>query len=444
MDAGNRRLLTFYPSEYTGGAETLLLRMVSYSVKRNRSISMFSIENDFVFRNLNDKILEKIDMKLLDPSILMPIMYMEDKDYNSLSHMILGETDCCTFDTFVYAPYFNNLQASMLIFDKSRNLKLFTAFLHPEAWPRALFSWPSVHGKSIRPLRKNSIYYYQRELLRKLDLGFANWFMNDVTKKYHEYYYDVELPNSRVIPLPFDIPEIDPVFFDKARKNRGILKVLWLGRFEYFKNPSIKKTYEALQQLVEKHKELNVEFDLIGYGSEKYEKDIRKQVKTSGRLQVKYLGKVFPDKLPEVIAQYDVGVAMGTSALHIGGMRIPSILVDASDEKHISQIKGCWLHEAPVGFLGEGVYADICGYTVEVRRDLLTLFEEFLELGTRSEIVGSKCYEYTLENYDENKIMPQIIDAWTSSTFSPGDMEVYRHPPIKRFIRRTAKKILRR
>jgi len=443
MDAGNRRLLTFYPSEYTGGAETLLLRMVSYSVKRNRSVSMFSIENDFVFRNLNDKILEKIDMKLLDPLILMPIMYMEDKDYNSLSHMILCETEYCTFDTFVYAPYFNNLQASMLIFDKSRNFKLFTAFLHPEAWPRVLFSWPSVHGKSIRPLRKNSIYYYQKELLRKLDLGSANWFMSDLVKKYHEYYYDIELPNSRVIPLPFDIPEIDPVAFDKARKKRDMLKVVWLGRFEYFKNPSIKKTYEALQQLIEKHKDLKVEFDLIGYGSEKYEKDIRKEVKTSGRLQVKYLGKIFPDRLPEVIAQYDVGVAMGTSALHIGVMGIPTIYVDASDENHYKEIKGCWLHREPIG-LGSGVYGDIAGFRIDGREDMRILFEEMIAAPNLLEDYGVKDRNYVIENYDENKIMPQIIDAWTSSTFSPGDMEVYRYPPLKRFIRRTARKILRR
>lgn len=443
MDLFRRTYVTYYDVSGLGGAETLHSRIVNYLAASKCKLYMIASERDYAYN--------QIPKELLGNIIRIPVdgKYLSTKN-NSLKEkkeiQELVKTYLSLNDTILlaYAPYFNNLQITMMIFESFQHARLFTSFLHPESWPRAIFSWPSVYGKSIRPLRKNSIYYYQKELLKKLDTASASWFMSDLVKKYHEYYYDVELPNSRVIPLPFDIPEIDPIAFDKARKKRDILKVVWLGRFEYFKNPSIKKTYEALQQLTEKYKDLKVEFDLIGYGSEKYEKDIRKEVKTSGRLQVKYLGKIFPDKLPEVIAQYDVGVAMGTSALHIGGMRIPSILVDASDEKHINQIKGCWLHEAPVGFLGEGVYADICRYTVEARRGLLTFFEELLDLGTRSETIGNKCYGYTLENYDENKIMPQIIDAWTSSTFSPGDMEVFRHPPLKRFIRRTAKKILRR
>jgi len=442
MDLFRRTYVTYYDVSGLGGAETLHSRIVNYLAASKCKLYMIASERDYAYN--------QIPKELLGNIIRIPVdgKYLSTKN-NSLKEkkeiQELVKTYLSLNDTILlaYAPYFNNLQITMMIFESFQHARLFTSFLHPESWPRAIFSWPSVYGKSIRPLRKNSLYYYQRELLKKLDTGSANWFMNDVTKKYHEFYYDVELPNSRVIPLPFDIPEIDPVVLNRSRKNSDILKVVWLGRFEYFKNPSIKKAYEALDRLTEKHKDLKVEFDLIGYGSEKYEKDIRKEVKTSGRLQVKYLGKIFPDRLPEVIAQYDVGVAMGTSALHIGVMGIPTIYVDASDENHYKEIKGCWLHREPIG-LGSGVYGDIAGFRIDGREDMRILFEEMIAAPNLLEDYGVKDRNYVIENYDENKIMPQIIDAWTSSTFSPGDMEVYRYPPLKRFIRRTARKILRR
>lgn len=436
------KLAILFSSTAIGGAETLMARISRYSIRHNYDLQLVNTSCESVIKDLIEP--EKFS-SIVDLSLSLGTGLMTKKEFERL--VAAKELVSKTADEIhILAPYFHNIQIAMAAFRPyADRVRITTAFLHTEAWSRALFTIP-LFGKrqQIRDLKQNSLYYYQKHLLQRLDLGSANWFMSDLVKKYHEYYYDVQLPNSRVIPLPFDIPEIDPVVLNRSRKNSDILKVVWLGRFEYFKNPSIKKTYEALDRLTEEHKDLKVEFDLIGYGNEKYEKDIRKEVKTSGRLQVKYLGKIFPDKLPEVISQYDVGVAMGTSALHIGGMRIPSILVDASDEKHINQIKGCWLYEAPVGFLGEGVYADICGYSVKARQELSTMFEELLDRGHGSETLGNKCFEYTLENYDENKIMPQIIDAWTSSTFSPGDMEVYRHPPLKRFIRRTAKRILRR
>ncbi len=442
MDLFKRTYVTYYDVSGLGGAETLHSRIVNYLAASKCKLYMIASERDFTYKQISKEFLEDIIRIPVDGIYLSTKnnSQKEKKEIQELAKSYLSLNDNMLL---AYAPYFSNLQVTMMIFESFQHARLFTSFLHPEAWPRALFSWPSVYGKSIRPLRKNSLYYYQKELLKKLDTGSASWFMSDLVKKYHEHYYEVELPNSRVIPLPFGIPEIDPVVFERARKKSCTLKVVWLGRFEYFKNPSIKKTYKALQQIIEKRKDLKVEFDLIGYGSEKYEKDIRKEVKTSGRLQVKYLGKIFPDRLPEVIAQYDVGVAMGTSALHIGVMGIPTIYVDASDENHYKEIKGCWLHREPIG-LGSGVYGDIAGFRIDGREDMRILFEEMIAAPNLLEDYGVKDRNYVIENYDENKIMPQIIDAWTSSTFSPGDMEVYRYPPLKRFIRRTARKILRR
>lgn len=427
-------------SSNIGGVETLVVRLARFLNRDKRNVRLLHFNaSSFVRRELSEFDFQEVHLE-------SSISYLTGKEIDLLRNSL--ESHINGFE-FVFAPYYSNLQLASLL--PKENTVILNGFFHPSAWVTHLsFGLLSDVAKhfhssktSIRKIKVNDHWLYQQDLLRKLDNHSANWFMSDLVKKYHEYYYNVELPNSRVIPLPFDIPEIDPVAFDKARKKRDMLKVVWLGRFEYFKNPSIKKTYEALQQLIEKHKDLKVEFDLIGYGSEKYEKDIRKEVKTSGRLQVKYLGKIFPDRLPEVIAQYDVGVAMGTSALHIGVMGIPTIYVDASDENHYKEIKGCWLHKEPIG-LGSGVYADIAGYRIDGREEIKVLFEEVIAAPELLENYGAKDREYVLENYDEKKIMPQIIDAWTSSTFSPGDMEVYRYPPLKRFIRRTARKILRR
>jgi len=427
-------------SSYVGGVETLIVRLARFLKRNKMNVTLLYLKpSSFVRKELSELNYREVQTK-------NAISYMSRREIELLKESL--ESHSYGFE-FVLAPYYSNLQLASLL--PKENTVILNGFFHASAWVTDLSNGLLLDATnllcsskaSIRKKTINHHWLYQQDLLRKLDCRSANWFMSDLVKKYHEYYYDVELPNSRVIPLPFDIPEIDPVVFEKARKKGDVLKVVWLGRFEYFKNPSIKKTYEALQELIEKHLDLKVEFDLIGYGREKYEKDIRKGVKTSGRLQVKYLGKIFPDKLPDVISQYDVGVAMGTSALHIGAMGIPTIHVDGSDEKHYKDIKGCWLHKEPVG-LGSGVYENIAGYKINGREDIKILFEEIIAAPELLEKYGVRDRNYVIENYDENKIMPQIIDAWTSSTFSPGDMEVYRHPPLKRFIRRTAKRILRR
>lgn len=277
MDLFKRTYVTYYDVSGLGGAETLHSRIVNYLAASKCKLYMIASERDFTYKQISKEFLEDIIRIPVDGIYLSTKnnSQKEKKEIQELAKSYLSLNDNMLL---AYAPYFSNLQVTMMIFESFQHARLFTSFLHPEAWPRALFSWPSVYGKSIRPLRKNSLYYYQKELLKKLDTGSASWFMSDLVKKYHEYYYDVELPNSRVIPLPFDIPEIDSVVLNRSRKNSDILKVVWLGRFEYFKNPSIKKAYEALQQLIEKHKDLKVEFDLIGYGSEKYEKEDRKSV----------------------------------------------------------------------------------------------------------------------------------------------------------------------
>lgn len=439
----NKIFLTFCNSTNLGGAETLTTRIINYLAADNKRTYMFATKDDYAFNNLSSKNQRNIIRIPIDDFCLSS-KNISPRTLSKFTERVLEYIPYNTENLYIYAPYFNNIQLMSLVFYEIRNAKLFTGYLHPEAWPGSLFPFFSRFKKTIKPIKKSRLYHFQQINLINLDRHSANWFMNDIVKKYHEYYYDIELRNAKVIPLPFDIPNVGENTTRVNEVSQDKLKVVWLGRFEYFKNPAIKKVYNALSNLVNKYKEMKIEFDLIGYGRKEYEKDVRKYVKTDNRLEVKYLGKIFPDKLHEVLAQYDVGVAMGTSALHIASMKIPTILVDASDEKHISQIKGCWLNEAPTGFLGEGIYADICGYGIETRRNLLTLFEELLNYGTQSGLIGEKCYEYIHKYYDRNKIMPQIIDAWTSSTFSPADMEVYRHLPIERLIRRAAIKLLKK
>jgi glycosyltransferase involved in cell wall biosynthesis len=423
--------VTLHPTSNLGGAETLLTRIVRSFTKNRKRIIMITYENDFVFSELTEDEKKLVDRRII-PQMGKSVKYLHDKEIADLENLGSKIRKSRQGPLCIYAPYFNNLQLAITMFRKTDNVRILTAFLHPEAWPRSLFrSRFCSTKKSIRPLKENQLWQYQKNLLNMLDQNRACWFMSESVKAYHEYYYGVTLSNSYVIPLPFDIRNHSTKW--GGSREQKTFRVVWLGRFEYFKNPSIKTVFMALQDLAKIHTDINFEFSLIGYGRKEYEEDVRSFVQ-SNLVKVNFLGKISVSEIDPLLTKHDVGVAMGTSALHMGALGMPTIYIESSDEKNAESIKGTWLFDQPIG-LASGVYLKITGNQYPGREHIRSLLEHAIKNKDLLARFGEKSRKYVEDYYDEEKLIPRILEATDNSTFAPDKVPVYREPLFYRFAR---------
>ena len=419
------------PSTGLGGAETLTYRIVKYLYHKNDFDVILITHPQGLAKQLLEK--ENIDFRYEKyPLKKIGVGYLSSKDMENLRNIgskIIGNKKNVT----IIASYFNNLQAALLLF-KDKNVNIFSGFFHPEAWTRTLY--PSFSGTlKIRSKKINKLWYYQKKLLETMNMRGGLWFLNDYYRKYNEFYYNVNLNNTKIIPIPFDFGYKDKINKFKPNNEDHNFSVIWLGRFEYFKNPSIKKTFFSLERLALKYKYLNIKFHLIGYGREKYDIDLKDSLK-SKIIDIKFLGKVDPDQLPNILSKYNIGVAMGTSALHMGSAGLPTIIIDGADERHSDFIKAIWLYKAPVGYLGTGVYMDTIGEKIKERKEIENLLEDAIENKMNLTKKGDKCKSYVKKNYDSEKIIPKIIESACASNFMSFETDVYRHPLMRVIARR--------
>jgi len=336
---------------------------------------------------------------------------------------------------------FHNTQKCISMFGK--NTSLFVAFLHAEEWPLTLINKrEKVTTLGSRP-EKSRLWYYQRELLNSLSQSKAAWFMNEVTRKYHEYYYDISLSDSYVIPIPFYTEKYKREANMASRQNRDEISIIWLGRFDFFKNPTILRTYQHLLSITENRK-TRIKYGLIGYAfDEKFERQIRNELKSTERLKIQLHGRVDPKDINKIVKDYDVGIGMGISTYHLAMNCIPVIVADAADIQSIASIKGCWLHEAPLGFVGGGVYADECGFAIPNRKSIGHLLEEIQDSPEKKRTYGMEAKKYVENNLSISKTMPELVDAWSSSRFSLEHVNIF-DIPFRKKISLIAKGVLRR
>lgn len=425
------RFVTLHPTSNLGGAETLLIRILRSMFKKGQKVTMIMHKNDFVFSQLDSGEREMIETWEL-PEMGKSVKYLNTKELSFLESLGGKISNNGKDNFYVYAPYFNNLELAIALFRKQTNVRLFTSFLHPEAWPRDLF-FSSIARRAIRPKKKCPLWEYQRQLLQTLDEKRASWFMSESVKAYHEFYYEVKLQNSYVIPLPFDVDAHNVSWQPLGEQNR--FKVIWLGRFDYFKNPSIKTAFEALQSLAEKNRDIKFELSLIGYGNDSFEKDIRESLK-SDLVKIEFFGRIPVSEIDELLVQHHVGIGMGTSVLHMGVLGMPTINIEAGDDNNIGKIKGSWLFDLAIG-LCSGVYLDMAGGKSSFKRESVSsLLNQAFNQRQDLQKIGQKCRKYVCDYYDERIVMPRVLDAWQGSNFSTGMFSVYRAPLPIRAIRR--------
>lgn len=256
-------------------------------------------------------------------------------------------------------------------------------------------------------------------MLCKLDSGHAIWYPNDIYRKYNADYFSVPLLNqsSATVPIEFTLRRISY----EIPTPKKTLKVVWLGRFDFFKNESILCFIENLNLLLEEEGEVNICFDLIGYGVDVYEKEVETYISLAHeRLAIRILGWMNETEIHTKVEyeQYDFGVAMGSSAYHLAMIGLPVIALDSCVKGYRRLVKAIWLDEASDEFdEGSSLYLTLIGEVMHPRQCIKTLLLDVFRPGFLSD-KAKRCSDYVDKWHNIDVILPKIRGFLLGSDFS--------------------------
>jgi hypothetical protein len=409
-------IVVFDFSNSLGGAETFNTRFIRYLVDNGDDVAVVGSEKSIIFELLDNKCVEI--KKYICPRVSDFFVSPEEElTLAGLGNKILDDYN--GQELYVLASYFDVLHKAMHIFNGNRKVYIMSGILHPEAWS----IWEPETGfnavRAFKPKKIDRLWHYKRELLSRLDSSKAIWYPNDIFRKYNENYFSVRLHHRVLATVP-----VEPVAHEinyQLTTPASLLKVLWLGRFDFFKNESILKFIEDLNRLLEINKNMTICFDLIGYGDDIYENELKLYVEqVNDRLKIRFLGKMSEVEIYDVIdnEKYHFAVAMGSSAYHLAMIGLPVLAIDSSVKGLRRLVKGVWLDEATDEFdEGSSLYLMMIGEEPLQRRDIIELLSEVFSDGFLKKKSVS-CSEYVKRYHSIDVLLPKIRSHMLQSEFS--------------------------
>ena len=399
-----------------GGIEALFIELAKYLSKKNNIYFIVHNNNSAYIKNL-----ENISsIKFVVRTVYKPVEYFSDNDIKIEKQSMLENFDNCE-DYHVIVPYFDALQFAMAVFGDRNNFKLMHLWAHPQSWCTTLKLKNSDWFTKERII--NSKYMYQKKLLEALRDNGGDFYSSRSITVFNSWYYDIDINPQKVESLPIDsYNQIESWQYDN---NKNSLSVLWVGRFDAWKNEAIIHIYRTLGLLAEKNKGVKIKFDIVGYGKPQHDAYIRNNV-FSNDVEVNFIGGVRLEELPKLFTKYDLGVAMGLTVKKMAQVGLPSIVID-SFERGQAYIKNAnWLFDTSEGDAGDGYYFNIAGHELKQRKKLIELLEEVTINPCLLSQYSIRCKEFVDEHYSFERQSKAIIQTAVNSTFAGLNLPIYR------------------
>ena len=409
-------IIIFDFNKSIGGAETFNCRFIRYLVDNGDVVGVVGNEGVALFELLDRKgikvkkyIIPEMDGFFISPS--------NEVFLNSFGRQILD--DFIDQDIYVLASYFDVLHKAMHVFDGNKRVRILTGLLHPEAWT----IWESESGfnssRAFKPKVINKLWHYQRQLLFRLDRAHAIWYPNDIYRKYNEDYFSVSLTHQALATVPVE-SATKKIGYNILAPER-FMRILWLGRFDFFKNESILSFIEHLNVLLKDRTGMHIRFDLIGYGDDIYEREVKSYENLiHERLEIRFLGERNESDIYSQIEceKYHFGVAMGSSAYHLAMIGLPVLAIDSCVKGYRRLVKGIWLDEASDEFdEGSSLYLSLIGENTSPRKDINIMLSSVFECGFLQK-KADDCCDYVKVHHNVDIILPKIRGFLFKSTFS--------------------------
>ncbi len=401
-----------------GGVETLLIELAKYLVKKDNKVYFTCYKTQNIYKKY---LLEFDNIFFLDRKVEPKLIEFFSKRELKIEKQNIQNQLEKSQEYHVITPYFDALQFAMAVFGDKKNFKLMHLWAHTQSWCTTLRI--KKNDWFIKERIINSKYMYQKRLLEDLNNNGADFYSTRSVTVFNSWYYDIDINPPKVEALPIDsYNQVDSWQYDN-KKNP--LSVLWVGRFDAWKNEAIIDIYRTLEMVAEKNKGVKIKFDIVGYGNPQHDAYIRNSV-FSNNIDVNFIGGVKPENLPKLFTEYDLGIAMGLTVKKMAQVGLPSIVIDMFENIAEYNKNANWLFETTEGDAGNGYYFKIAGHELKQRKKLEELLEEVIMNPCVLSQYSIKCKEFVDEYYSFDKQSKAIIDTVKNSTFAGINYPVYR------------------
>lgn len=419
-----------------GGMEVLFSGFVKYLLSHDINVILITIDRkDNIYRKLLKDEWDKIVIVYRNPD---NILYMSDSSRNKQRQNIqdqLKEFDLN--EAYAICGFYIDL---LILIDllKEYNTKITLIWPHPLDWINYL------------PLRNNQYYFkkhrksrhflFQKQLFSDLEKNNASYYTSYSIYDFNCWYYELPHKQKVIEGLPVQ-NNAGESFIYKPIENSNRLNILWVGRFDYYKNDAILYIYKCLEDIKKTNPSLNITFNIAGHGRKKFEKQLKESIH-SEFITVKFLGTIKPSELNAVFSQNDIGIAMGVTVKQMGMAGLPAILIDSMSKDYKGGNCCNWLYDIFTGDDGDGMYYKMMNAPLNYRKNLKDLIEEIIQTPASLKNISDKCKEYVVDHYSYERQYGIMLDRVISSTFEPKGHYSYRYGFLRRIVRTIVKKCL--
>jgi hypothetical protein len=393
-------IFIFYPSHILGGAELLLIRLANDLYNSGYEVGIVDIQNGWISENINNSHIETIYIgkeKVLLPNNATLIttsnfIYSLDNYFERSNTKLLFWT-VQPYNVIISMPYINRYKIlEKIIFTRFKN------FYDNEVIckPKQLLS----------------------ELIKSNSIVAMDNACNIVLNKNYGLNYQKFLPVYVYSKNSYSFSPLEEK-----------IQLVWLGRIDNeFKKYILIK---LISDIVDSNFFHRVNLNIIGEGEGLVE--VKKFCENLNN--VNFLGTLRKNELQSVLSQANIGFAMGTSALDIANLGIPTILLDFSYQP-INFYKYRWIFEAENYDLGRDIKLLSCNQ-ISSMKSLNEVLNQLVEEQAR---LGGLCKDYVEKNHTANISLKKIDKYFTESNFSIDDLYNYmKYRPIWLTIRKYIK-----
>lgn len=412
-----------------GGVEVFIIDMIHFLCKNNHKVFFLTeTKSDNVYFNYLD--IETPNLKFLN--IRIPVnMGLYSKKQLALDREKIYEIIEICEPIYVISTYFNTFQFFMDIFIKHNSSKFLFIWPHPLDW---IWTVPFIPKDNfITKKIKNRKYFYQRKLFELMSDNCAHYYSCRAVFDFNKWYYDLAVTPPdfiEALPIRADIQKLPQ--YQEERGNKKI-KILWVGRFAFFKNDAIIHIFATLEKLAIQYPQYEIIFNIAGYGPENHTRYIKKNIRPQN-ITVNYLGGIHPDKLNTFFLQNHIGIAMGLTVKQMAQAGLPAILIDTL-QKGYEDKKNCnWIFDTTEGDAGDGNYYDLMGRPLKYREYLEDLLNDVFKNLDKLQIYSIKSKAYVEKYYSFEIQSRNIIKAIENSTFTGRTYHVFRYNFLLRLL----------
>ena len=416
-----------------GGMEVLFANYANYLVNKGYNVL-------FITQESGDNIYEKLligEKKIKFVKVNTDILNMSDSERRKVREQALDQLGDLNWDnTFAVCGYFVHVLLLENIL-KGKNVPITHIWAHPLEWVRYAYLNPLKYHFDRRKV--NSVYKYQKKLIEIMDAKNAMYYTSYAIFNYNKWYFDAALKERKIEGLPIQINTGEPFSYSYSKKGDSF-NILWVGRFDYFKNDAIIYILKTLEKLVDETK-VRITFNVVGKGRPQFEKDIKNRLK-SELVTVNLQGPVPPDHLNDVFEKNDVGIAMGVTVKQMGYSGLPAILIDSMNDSY-KEDKCCnWVFDIETGDDGDGMYYKTIGKPLEYRNSLYNILMEVIANPIVLDDYSEKCKKSVSVHYSYEGQYEIITERVLHSEFTGDGYPIYRNSLLRRSWRKFKKTLL--